>query len=91
VATLRQAGLGTWPYHLYVPSFGEWGFVLAGAGAPYAHPSSLPAGLRYLTAREVPQLFTFATDMLPVPAEPNRLNDQALVRYYEEDWARMNR
>jgi spermidine synthase len=91
VATLRQAGLGTWPYHLYVPSFGEWGFVLAGAGAAYTHPSSLPAGLRYLTAREVPQLFTFATDMLPVPAEPNRLNDQALVRYYDEEWAKINR
>ena len=32
VNTLKQAGLRTWPYHVYVPSFGEWGFVLAGAG-----------------------------------------------------------
>ena len=32
VNTLKQAGLKTWPYHVYVPSFGEWGFVLAGAG-----------------------------------------------------------
>jgi predicted membrane-bound spermidine synthase len=24
--------------------------------------------------------------MLPVNAEPNRLNDQVLVRYYEQDW-----
>lgn len=28
--TLRTAGFRTWPYHVYVPSFGEWGFVLAG-------------------------------------------------------------
>src|SRR5271170_5159310 len=28
--TLHQAGLQTFPYHVYVPSFGEWGFVLAG-------------------------------------------------------------
>jgi len=30
VETLKQAGLKTYPYHVYVPSFGEWGFVLAG-------------------------------------------------------------
>jgi hypothetical protein len=24
--------------------------------------------------------------MLPVPAEPNRLNDQVLVRYYDKEW-----
>ena len=28
--TLKEAGLRTYPYHVYVPSFGEWGFVLAG-------------------------------------------------------------
>jgi spermidine synthase len=91
VRTLRQAGMSTSPYHLYVPSFGEWGFVIAGKGAPYAPPATLPAGLRYLTVREVPQLFSFSTDMLPVAAEPNRLNDQALVRYYEDEWSRINR
>ena len=36
--------------------------------------------------REVPPLFQFPNDMLPVDAEPNRLNDQVLVRYYERDW-----
>jgi spermidine synthase len=91
VKTLQQAGLSTNPYHLYVPSFGEWGFVLAGRGEKYRPPEALPAGLRYLTLRELPQLFTFSLDMLPVPAEPNRLNDQALVRYYEEEWSRINR
>ena len=25
-------------------------------------------------------------DMLEVPAEVNRLNDQVLVRYYEKEW-----
>jgi hypothetical protein len=24
--------------------------------------------------------------MKPVEAEPNRLNDQVLVRYYEQEW-----
>ena len=85
VETLRKAGLRTYPYHVYVPSFGEWGYVLATSGT-YEVPGSLPDGLRYLSARNLAALFQFPNDMLPVPAEPNRLNDQVLVRYYEHDW-----
>jgi spermidine synthase len=83
--TLKQARLKTYPYHLYVPSFGEWGFVLAGRNT-YEPPVRLPERLRYLSVAEIPQLFLFPNDMLPVDAEPNRLNDQVLVRYYEHDW-----
>jgi spermidine synthase len=85
VNTMKQAGLRTWPYHVYVPSFGEWGFVLAGSGT-YEPPVSVPRGLRFLAVQNVPELFRFPTDMMPVDAEPNRLNDQVLVRYYEQEW-----
>ena len=50
VATVEQAGLAVAPYHVYVPSFGEWGFVLAGQRPGHASPTTLPAGLRFLTA-----------------------------------------
>ena len=85
VETLKQAGFETRPYHAYVPSFGEWGFVLAGHHA-YAPPAKLPSGLRFLSPQNVGQLFTFPNDMLPVAAEPNRLNDQTLVRSYDREW-----
>jgi spermidine synthase len=75
---------------VYVPSFGEWGFVIAGT-VPYQPPHTLPDGLRYLTVAGVPALFDFPADMQPVPAEPNRLNNQVLVRYYEREWAAINR
>jgi spermidine synthase len=88
--TLREAGLRTWPYHLYVPSFGEWGFVLAGRGE-YAPPERLPGGLRYLTPGTVPHLFEFPADMRPVPVRANRLDDQVLVRYYSDEWERITR
>jgi spermidine synthase len=88
--TIGQARLRTYPYHLYVPSFGEWGFVLASFGG-YEPPTALPSGLRYLTLAEVPRLFEFSTDMQRVAVEPNRLNTQVLVRYYEEEWDRVNR
>ena len=90
VATLEESGLSAAPYHVYVPSFGEWGFVLAGRSA-YVPPASLPGGLRYLTAAAVPELFAFPLDMRRVAVEPNHLNTQALVRYYEHEWDTINR
>jgi len=65
--------------------------VLASRDGGYAPPSSLPTGLRYLTLAEVPRLFEFSADMQRVAVEPNRLNTQVLVRYYEEEWDRVNR
>jgi spermidine synthase len=84
-ATLKDAGFRTWPYHLYVPAFGEWGFVLAGY-EDYQLPRALPAGLRFLSPWNVGEMFVFPNDMLPVAAEPNRLNSQVLVHYYDRDW-----
>ena len=90
VETIEQSGVQASPYHVYVPSFGEWGFVLAGR-MPYQPPMSLPGALRYLTASAVPELFRFPLDMSRVPVEPNLLNTQALVRYYEHEWDTINR
>jgi spermidine synthase len=88
VETLKASGLRIAPYHVYVPSFGEWGFVIAGA-QPYNQPTQLPPGLRYLSLANLPSLFEFPLDMQSLPAEPNRLNSQSLVRYYEEDWKKL--
>jgi spermidine synthase len=90
VTTIEQSGLTAVPYHVYVPSFGEWGFVLAGRARPPI-ATTVPPGLRFLTAALIPQLFDFPADMDRVDAEPNRLNTQALVRYYEREWSEINR
>ncbi|MGC4086503.1 MAG: hypothetical protein QM756_01140 [Polyangiaceae bacterium] len=88
--TLEAAGFRTLPYHAFVPSFGEWGFVLgrrAGLSAPRAVP--LP-GLRYLEPAVLASLFVFPPDSARVPAEVNRIDNQALVGYYDADWERWN-
>ncbi|PTY05131.1 polyamine aminopropyltransferase [Opitutaceae bacterium EW11] len=85
-ATLHAAKFVTEPYHVYVPSFGEWGFILA-SREPLGGVWQLPEGLRYLTPQTLATLFAFPPDMGPVPTEVNRLNNQALVRYFEEEWA----
>ena len=86
VATLEAIGLKTAPYHALVPSFGEWGFVIAGR-RPYVLPTALPDGLRFINATSLPLLFDFPPDMARLPAEPNRLSSQALVTIFEQEWA----
>ena len=88
VETIRSAGLQARPYHVYVPSFGEWGFVLAGAAA-YTPPRAYPAHLRFLTVDATPSLFDFPPDMAPVAVEVNRLDNQILVQYYGADWQKI--
>jgi spermidine synthase len=89
VATMEAAGFAAYPYHAYVPSFGEWGYVV-GATAPYKVPNKFPPGLRYLTPDIARGMFDFPGDMSRVPAEPNRLDTQILVQLYEREWARIN-
>jgi spermidine synthase len=83
--TIQEAGLQTFPYHVYVPSFGEWGFVL-GSNHGYQKPETLPDGLRFLNAQALSSMFEFPNDMGPMKMQPNRLNDQVLVRLYDQDW-----
>jgi spermidine synthase len=87
---MEAAGFKTHPYHTYVPSFGEWGYVLASMQG-YETPLSLPSGLRFLTTKNLASLFDFPVDMQRMDAEVNRLNDQVLVRYYERDWKSITR
>jgi len=85
-ATLEAAGFATMPYHVYVPSFGEWGFVLA-ARTPPEPRDAYPPGLRFVTAKVTAGMRRFPPDMDRVPTEINRLDSQALVRYFDAEWA----
>jgi spermidine synthase len=90
VESMRSAGLATLPYHALVPSFGEWGYVLA-KRAPFQAPTHVTlSGLRYLNDETLRALFVFSPDMAPLEVEPNQLNNQLLVQYYDEDWQRWN-
>mgnify|MGYP001392220426 CR=1 FL=1 len=88
VQTIESVGLRTAPYHANVPSFGEWGFVVA-SRRPYRLPTKLPDGLRFLNLNSLPLLFDFPQDMARVPAEVNRLSNQVLVHAYEAEWGRV--
>ncbi len=85
--TLQSVGFNTQAYHAYVPSFGEWGYMMALKNRSYIVPDSFRKDLRFLNEETVKQLFIFPKDMQKVPAEINKLNNQVLVHYFEEEWA----
>jgi spermidine synthase len=86
-STIESVGLTATPYHVHVPSFGEWGFIVA-SRRPWRLPEALPEGLRFLTRDTLPLLFGFPQDMARVPAPVNRLSNQVLVSIYEREWGK---
>lgn len=84
-ASVKAAGFTTQPYHTYVASFGEWGFIL-GSRDGIELSGVFPPKLRFLTPEYLTTLFSFPPDMARVDVEPNRLNDQTLVHLYEQEW-----
>ena len=90
--TVAAAGFKTLPYHTYVPSFGEWGFV-AFSDWPLQMPSQLVVGkkLRFLTGDILRAMSYFPADMSKVETEVQTLMTQSLVHYYEKEWHRATR
>jgi spermidine synthase len=82
--TMQAAGFDIVPYHIYVPSFGEWGFVLGGLQPP----KPVISGEQSFLTQEVFDAATrFPKDMAEVDAPVNRLDDQVLVRLFTDEWA----
>ena len=58
-------------------------------GFRHAKDFSRPLSARRFVTPEIHgALFSFPKDMARVPTDVNRLNNQALVRYFESEWRR---
>jgi len=91
IKTLESTGYTVKPYQTTVPSFGVWGYALAKL-VPFESPVQPPVGvdLKFLNNESFAAMFEFPSDMKPPDGEIeiNRLDNQALVRYYETEWRR---
>lgn len=84
--TINSVGLQTTAYHNYVPSFGEWGYILA-SKKKYIAPKQFSVSLKYLSPIVMQQMLVFPNDMLATKnLEVNKLNNQVLVNYFEDEW-----
>ncbi|KZS65074.1 polyamine aminopropyltransferase [Mycobacterium pseudokansasii] len=81
VSSVQAAGHAVTPYHVYVPTFGDWGFVLArrGSTAPTpTMPSDAPP-LRFLNQQVLDAATVFPGDVAPRPLEPSTLDNPRIV------------
>jgi spermidine synthase len=81
ISTITAAGYAVTPYHVYVPTFGDWGFALARRGdkAPQpALPRDAPP-LRFLNPSVLDAATVFAPDVQPRPLEPSTLEHPRVV------------
>jgi spermidine synthase len=84
--SIREAGLRTVPYHVDVPSFGDWGYVLASASAPrLGMPPGAPA-TRFLDDEVLRAATVFARDLRRPGVEPNTLVKPVIVGYEDAEW-----
>lgn len=88
--TVKNSGFNyTYPYHTYVPSFGDWGFVLA---TDYAieNPALVPqVQTQYLDSIIVKKLFYFEQDIdHPGDIEVNQLDRLPLLDYFLKEWSK---
>ena len=81
VSTIRAAGYAVTPYHVHVPTFGDWGFALAQradvAPVPKVPPNAPP--LRYLNQQVLDAACVFSGDIGPRPVEPSTLENPRIV------------
>lgn len=81
VSTIESAGFAVTPYHVHVPTFGDWGFALARRGeAPPTPriPENAPP-LRFLDQQVLDAATVFSPDIGPRAMEPSTLANPRIV------------
>jgi len=90
--TIRAADFGhTYPFHVNVPSFGEWGFVLAAERPLNPTAAAPPVETRFLNSRIVPALFRFPKDLqAPGNLRASTLDQPRVLDAYLDGWEYWN-
>ncbi|RQX19748.1 polyamine aminopropyltransferase [Micromonospora ureilytica] len=87
-ASVREAGFATVPYHVDVPSFGDWGFLLATAGTvpPVLElPADAPR-LRFLDPGVLRAAAAFPPDRARLDVPPSTLLQPRVLDYARTEW-----
>ncbi len=77
-------------YHTYVPSFGEWGFAIFSPNN-LVRLNKVYRKLDHLKFYNynLDEFSKFSEDMKAENIEINRLDNQSLVRYFDEEWSKI--
>lgn len=83
--TIQSEFRNTYPFHVYLPSFGEWGFCLT---TNFNFEKRVYRSLENLKFYDYKfDIYTqFSKDMQASDVEINKLNNQKLVAYFNKEW-----
>lgn len=88
--TLREAGFSfTYPYQINVPSFGNWGFILASMPSRSLKYDET-ISTRFLESEIMNHLFYIPKDQRDMEVLPNFLDSPILMEYYLNHWRELN-
>lgn len=84
--TLKSEGFNVCPYHVQVPSFGEWGFNLCSKQDLNLENIKINISTKYLNKDSIESMFNFAQDEIidSSSIDTNTLSHPRLINYYEE-------
>lgn len=80
----------TVPYHVNIPSFGDWGFILLAPEYARPDPAMTFEECRFYTPEVFRRARVFAPDIAEVETEINTLSHPRLMEYYLKGWRRWN-
>jgi spermidine synthase len=84
--SVAKEGQSVRPYHVNVPSFGEWGFVMVGPTQEKLPSLSADIDTEFLDQGAMAAMFHFPRDLHRHDVEPNRLTTAVLSEYYRDGW-----
>ena len=85
---LAESTLKVKALHVLIPTFGTWGFNIAGFDDFDPSAIELTVPCRFLTNEFIPSMFDFPADMKAEKTKINTLNEPAVVEYYRNGYHR---
>lgn len=74
------------PYHATIPSFGDWGFIMASSLTININQPKISVNTRFLDDAIFASLFTFSKDIQANNVSVNELDRPILLDYYLKGW-----
>lgn len=88
--TVNAAIPHAYAYHVHVPSFGEWGFVMGSKVDLNIDSVRISVPTTYLDDQTATKMFTFPKDLVDVTPEISTLDRPVVIKYYLAGWKHWN-
>ncbi len=75
-----------YPYHAEIPSFGNWGFIMASSIKKDIQNPDIAIDTKFIDERLLEQMFIFPKDMIENDVKINTIDNPILLNYYLNSW-----